>query len=74
MHFSQIFDKLCGLECSKGFKKVGCPVVSNEEIIAMFGMKMSQIDTENDKKPKNSQLSKILCIFRNFDRLHYSER
>ena len=26
-------------------------------------MKKSQIDNENDKKPKNFQTSKILCIF-----------
>ena len=35
-----------------------------EELIAMFWMKMSQIDTENDKNPKIFQISKIL--FPNF--------
>ena len=43
---------------------VGCPVVLIEEIIALIGMKMSQIDTEKDKNPRKFfQFSKILSIF-----------
>ena len=42
------------------------PVVFNEEIIAMFWLKMSQIDTEIDKNPKSFQFSKILSIFSKF--------
>ena len=43
-------------------KKIGCPVVFYEEIIAMFRMKMSQIDTENDKNANIFQFSKIVCL------------
>ena len=32
----------------------------------MFGIKMSQIDTENDNNPKIFQYSKFLCIFPKF--------
>ena len=44
-------------------KKLVRPVVFNEDIIAIFWLKMSQIDTEKDKNPKNFQFSKISCIF-----------
>ena len=42
------------------------PEVFIEERIPMFQLKMSQIDTENDKKPKSFQFSKISCIFSKF--------
>ena len=42
------------------------PVVFYEELIAMFWMKMSQIDTENDKNPENFQFPKISCHFSKF--------
>ena len=34
--------------------------------IAIFWLKMSQIDTEIDKNPKKFQFSKISCIFSKF--------
>ena len=40
-----------------------CPVSFYEEIIAVFQMKLSQIDTENDKNPKIFHFSKFLRIF-----------
>ena len=47
-----------------------CPVVFFQKIIAVFYMKKSQKDTENDKSTKIFQFSKILCIFpRIFDAL-----
>ena len=43
---------------------ISCPVGFSEEIIAVFQMQKSQIDTENEKKPKDfMQISNILCIF-----------
>ena len=46
------------------------PVGFSEEIIAVFQMKKSQIDTENDKNPKIFHFSKFLRIFRRIlDRL-----
>ena len=53
------------MECFKGLpeEQVGWPVVFNEEIFAMFCLKMSQIDTEKDKTPKIFPFSKSLCIF-----------
>ena len=46
-----------------------CPVGFFEEVITVFSVKMSQIDTENDK-PKIFRISKILSIFfRIFDKL-----
>ena len=68
MHFLLKFHRLHGVECFKGstMKKLVRPVVFNEEITAMFCLKMSQIDTENDKNPKSFQFSKISCIFSNF--------
>ena len=52
---------------------VCCQIVFYEERIAMFWMKMSQIDTENDKNPRIYQVSKILCILSQiFDRLQTS--
>ena len=44
-------------------KNVGCPVDFFEEITAMFRMKISQIDTKNNKIHKVFQFSKNLCIF-----------
>ena len=47
-----------------------CPVGFYEEIIAVFWMKKSQINTVNYKKPKKSQFLSILCNFNQiFDRL-----
>ena len=68
MHFLLKFHRLRGLECFEGstMKKLVRPVVFNEDIIAIFRLKMSQIDTENDKNPKNFQFSKISCIFSKF--------
>ena len=40
-----------------------CPVGFSEEMIAAFQMKKSQINTENDKHPKNFPFYKV---FRNF--------
>ena len=42
--------------------RFGRPVVFYEEINAMFSMKRSQIDIENDKT-KSFQFSKFLCLF-----------
>ena len=42
---------------------VRCPVVVYEEIIAVFQIKKSQIDTENDKKPQNFHFSKFVHSF-----------
>ena len=52
------------------------PVFFNEEIIAIFLMKKSQIDSENDKTPKNcSNFRRIYAFFsQNFDRLCGLER
>ena len=44
-------------------KKLAGPVVFNEEVFAMFCMKMSQFDTKLTKVSKIFQFSKILCIF-----------
>ena len=56
-------------------KKMVRPVDFIEEKIAMFLLKMSKIDTENDKNPKSFQFSKISCIFfQIFDRLRQLER
>ena len=42
----------------------------SEEIFAVFHMKKSQTDIENDKNPKSFLFSKFLCIFfRIFDGL-----
>ena len=42
---------------------IRCPVGFSEEFIAVFQVKMFQINTENDKNPKSFQYSKFLCIF-----------
>ena len=48
----------------KGQKETSrCPVVFNEEIVAMLWMKISQIDTENDKKLKSFEFPKISFSF-----------
>ena len=48
----------------KGHKeKMGCPVGFSEEFIAVFLVKVSQIETETDKKPENYQFLEALCIF-----------
>ena len=62
--FCYVFDRLCELECLKGQQiKVGCPVVFHGEITAMLWIKMSQIDTENDK---NLNFQRFFCIFSKF--------
>ena len=39
--------------------KIFCPVGFSEKYIAVFQIKMSQIDTENDKNPKIFSFSKF---------------
>ena len=47
-----------------------CPVGFSEELISVFEVKRSQIDTENDKKSKVVLFSKFLCICcQSFDKL-----
>ena len=51
-----------------------CPVGFSEEITAVFQMKKSQIDTENDKIHKIIHSSKFLRIFRQrFDKFRRLE-
>ena len=40
-----------------------CPVGYSEEFIAVFAVKMSQIDTEKDKNHKTFQFLTIVSIF-----------
>ena len=40
-----------------------CPVRFSEELIAIFLVKLSQIDTENDKNPKVFQFSLSVSFF-----------
>ena len=47
-------------------KKICCPVGFSKELNAVFKVKMSKINTENDKKPKNFQFPKFLCILSKF--------
>ena len=47
-------------------ERMCCPVGFYEEFIAVLLVKVSQIDTENDKSPKIFQFSKCLCIFSKF--------
>ena len=44
-------------------KRMRCSLGLAEEFTAVFQVKMSQINTEEDKKPKIFQNSKFLCIF-----------
>ena len=44
---------------------IRCPVGLSEEIVAVFWMKKSQIDTEIDKL-ENIQFLTVLCIFPKF--------
>ena len=49
---------------------IPCPVRFSKEIIAVFKMKKSQIDTENDKNPKISIFQRFDALFsRYFERL-----
>ena len=49
--FFPIFDGLCYRNVKKGHQeKMRCAVGLSEEFIAGFHVKMSQIDTKNDKK------------------------
>ena len=52
----------------KSFNKEGvcCPLGYIEECIAVSFVKMSQVDTEIDKKHKTFQFSKNLTIFDKF--------
>ena len=62
--FSKISTNFVDWNVEKGQK--GNNVLSSrlfEEFLAVFQVKMSQIDTENHKKPKVFQFSKFLCIF-----------
>ena len=65
MHFLLKFHRFRGLECFKGstMKTLVRPVVFNEEIIAMFSMKMSQIENENDKNLGNFSIFKDFMHF-----------
>ena len=42
---------------------IQCPVCFSEEFIALFSMKMSQIDTESYKNPKIFRCLKIYAFF-----------
>ena len=66
MHFLFVEVSTVSLDWTvlKGQKEtILCPVVFNEEIVAMFWLKLSQIDTENDKNHEIFQIPKILCRF-----------
>ena len=43
--------------------RICCALVFYEEIIAVFKFKKSQIETENDKKPKIFQTFKVFMQF-----------
>ena len=47
-------------------ERMCCSVGFSKDFIAFFKMKMSQIDTEDDKNSKISLFSKILGIFLKF--------
>ena len=68
-NFCPIFDRLRELEFFETLTMalLRCPVAVgfSREVIAVFPMKQSQIDTENDENPKICQFS-ILRIFRQF--------
>ena len=68
MHFvSKILTEFVNWNIEKGQQvKMCCLVGFSEELFAVWYVKMSQIDSENDKNLKISQFSKILCIFSNF--------
>ena len=53
----------CNVERGQQWKKMCCPVGFLEELITVFQVTMSQIDTENDKNPKIFQFPKFLPIF-----------
>ena len=60
MNFRQIFDRLGGLECSKGSQQPGQHILSSMlsgKINAVFFKKMSEIDIQKDKKLKFEFLS-----------------
>ena len=57
----------------KNKENVGCPVVSTEEIIAMFRKKMSQIHTDKDKNPKKWNRAWLLFVDSLGCRFLYSE-
>ena len=54
MHFFPNFRQTLWIETTKRVSNKGicCPIDSSEEFIAVCFVKMSQIDTENDKNPK----------------------
>ena len=65
-NFCHDFDCLRRLECwLKTFIKVAVcyPVVFKDEIVSVFWLKMSQLDTENDKNLKILQFSKFYAVF-----------
>ena len=53
----------CNVEKGQQWKKMCCPVGFLEELITVFQVTMSQIDTEIDKNPKIFQFPKFLTIF-----------
>ena len=40
-----------------------CPIVLARDITAVFELKISQIDTENNKNPKTFHILKFFCLF-----------
>ena len=42
---------------------VCCPVVFKDEIVSVFWLKKSQLDTEIDKNLKIIQISKFFAVF-----------
>ena len=54
---------------------IRCPAGVSDEIIAVFQIEKSQIDTENDKEPQNLHFLKFLRIFhRIFESLREFEK
>ena len=65
MHFFPNFRQTLWIGTLKRVNKerMCYPVGFPEEFIVVFQVKMFQIDTENDKKPKMCEFSMFLCIF-----------
>ena len=63
MQFLSYFRKTSWIRMLKmlNMALIRCPEGFSEETVAVFEMKMSQVDTENDKIPKTFQFSKVLC-------------
>ena len=63
MQFLSIFRQITWVRMLKRFNKarILCPVCFSEEMIVVFQIKKSEIDTENEKNPK-------IFLFSNFSR------